>query len=310
MRGRAALALAVTLGAAALAGAAPADPGQHARVARIVDGDTIELVGGARVRFVQIDTPELGSGECYSRAAARVLSRMLPVGSTVVLEADPALDQVDAYGRLLRYVWYRGQNLNVQLVRLGAATVWLYHGDRGRYADRLLALARRAPLGAPRPLGRVPAGGLGPVRPGDDRTERPAGALQGRLRPRLPGRLHPAAATRSRLQGHPLPALPRARRPTRTTSTATTTAGAARNDYYNDHMTRKMSATEAKAKILALLDEVAEGDEVEITKYGRTVARLVPAAGPQALKGALAGVAMTAVSDDELFSTGEAWNLP
>lgn len=74
-------------------------------------------------------------------------------------------------------------------------------------------------------------------------------------------------------------------------------------------MTRKLTATEAKAKILALLDEVAEGDEVEITKHGRTVARLVPAAGPHSLKGKFAGVAMTAVEDEELFTTGAAWNL-
>jgi len=75
-------------------------------------------------------------------------------------------------------------------------------------------------------------------------------------------------------------------------------------------MTRKATATEAKAKILALLDEVAGGDEVEITKHGRVVARLVPAGGPHSLKGKLAGVAMSVASDEELFSTGAAWNLP
>jgi prevent-host-death family protein len=75
-------------------------------------------------------------------------------------------------------------------------------------------------------------------------------------------------------------------------------------------MIKKLTATEAKAKILGLLDEVAAGDEVEITKHGRTVARLVPAAGPQALKGSLADSAMTAAEDEELFTTGEAWNLP
>ena len=75
-------------------------------------------------------------------------------------------------------------------------------------------------------------------------------------------------------------------------------------------MTRKLTATEAKAKILALLDEVAGGEEVEITKHGRAVARLVPAAGPRSLKGKLAGVAMTAADDEELFTTGVAWDLP
>jgi prevent-host-death family protein len=74
-------------------------------------------------------------------------------------------------------------------------------------------------------------------------------------------------------------------------------------------MVRKLSATEAKARILALLDEVAAGDEVEITKHGRTVARLVPANGSRALKGALAGVAISTAEDAELFTTGVTWNL-
>jgi prevent-host-death family protein len=78
-------------------------------------------------------------------------------------------------------------------------------------------------------------------------------------------------------------------------------------------MDRIMTATEVKAKILALLDEVATGDEVEITKHGRVVARLVPASGAQSLKGRLAGVAMTAAAEEEeedLFTTGAPWNLP
>ncbi len=74
-------------------------------------------------------------------------------------------------------------------------------------------------------------------------------------------------------------------------------------------MTIKMTATEAKAKILALLDQVAGGEEVEITKHGRTVARLVPARGPHALKASLTGVAMTAARDEDLFSTGATWEL-
>lgn len=78
---------------------------------------------------------------------------------------------------------------------------------------------------------------------------------------------------------------------------------------YNGHMTRKMTATETKAKILALLDDVAAGEEVEITKHGRVVARLVPATGPHSLKGKLAGVAVSAADDEELFTTGATWNI-
>jgi prevent-host-death family protein len=74
-------------------------------------------------------------------------------------------------------------------------------------------------------------------------------------------------------------------------------------------MTRKMTATQVKAKILGLLDEVAQGEEIEITKHGRIVARLTGATGSHALKGRLAGVAMTAVEEEALLSTGASWNL-
>jgi prevent-host-death family protein len=73
-------------------------------------------------------------------------------------------------------------------------------------------------------------------------------------------------------------------------------------------MTRQLTATQAKATLLALLDDVAAGDQIEITKHGHTVARLVPAKGPRSLKGRLAGVARTAGSEQGLFSTGEPWN--
>lgn len=81
-------------------------------------------------------------------------------------------------------------------------------------------------------------------------------------------------------------------------------------DWYTGHMDRIMTATEVKAKILALLDEVASGEEIEITKHGRVVARLVPASGAQSLKGRLAGVAMSAAAEEDLFTTGATWNLP
>jgi prevent-host-death family protein len=74
-------------------------------------------------------------------------------------------------------------------------------------------------------------------------------------------------------------------------------------------MTKKVTATEAKARILALLDDAAAGEEIEITKHGRTVARLVPAAGARSLKGSFEGVAATAVDEERLFSTDATWNV-
>jgi hypothetical protein len=73
-----------------------------------------------------------------------VLRSLLPAGSTIRLEADPQLERVDRYGRLLRYLHHGNLNVNLELVRRGAATVWFYNDKRGRYADQLLAVARRA----------------------------------------------------------------------------------------------------------------------------------------------------------------------
>ncbi len=109
----------------------------------MIDGDTLETVDGRRIRLVQIDASE-SSGECYGAQATAALEALLPAGSRIGLERDPELDDVDRYGRQLRYVFKGRRNLNVVLVRRGAASVWFFDGDRGRYADRLLATARTA----------------------------------------------------------------------------------------------------------------------------------------------------------------------
>jgi prevent-host-death family protein len=76
---------------------------------------------------------------------------------------------------------------------------------------------------------------------------------------------------------------------------------------YLDRIAKTVTVTEAKTLMLALLDEVASGEVVEITKRGRVVARLVPARGPHALRGALEGVARSAVDEEELLSSSVAW---
>ena len=123
---------------------------EEAEVARVIDGDTIELTGGHRVRLVQIDAPELGEGECYARESRRELERLAAPGARIELEPDAELDDTDRYGRLLRYVHRADANVNVELVRRGAATPYFRRGDEGAYADELLDAvddARRASRG-------------------------------------------------------------------------------------------------------------------------------------------------------------------
>jgi micrococcal nuclease len=123
---------------------AEARSSEVAVVASVYDGDTLTLRDGRRVRLLQIDTPELGSGECYSRAARTALLALAPPGKKVVLEADPRLDRIDRYGRMLRYVKRNGVNVNLELTRRGAAAPYFYRGDRGLYAGWLLQAARNA----------------------------------------------------------------------------------------------------------------------------------------------------------------------
>lgn len=62
---------------------------------------------------------------------------------------------------------------------------------------------------------------------------------------------------------------------------------------------RTISATQFKARCLSLLDEVAEsGEEIVVTKRGRPVARLVPLAPAESLKGSVTYL----VSDEELIA--------
>jgi micrococcal nuclease len=106
-------------------------------VARINDGDTITLRGGDKVRLVQVDAPELTT-DCYGRAAQRVLDSLVPEGTRVRLVRDPALDATDRYGRLLRYVLVGDTDVNVELVRRGAASPYFFRNERGEHADELL----------------------------------------------------------------------------------------------------------------------------------------------------------------------------
>lgn len=73
-------------------------------------------------------------------------------------------------------------------------------------------------------------------------------------------------------------------------------------------MSKIMTATEFKATVLAVLDDVEAGEEVEVTKHGRPVARVVPIRNPRSLRGQFAEVVASSDADDELFGTGETWN--
>lgn len=93
-------------------------------VYRVIDGDTIELQSGERIRLIGINAPESGQ-KCYAEATSKL--RYLVEAKEVRLEKD--VTDKDQYGRLLRYVFVDGSFVNLLLVREGYANAYIVSPD-------------------------------------------------------------------------------------------------------------------------------------------------------------------------------------
>ncbi len=102
--------------------APPSTSPTYAKVIRVIDGDTIEIAGGQRVRYIGINTSELATAkkpdECFARAASDK-NKELVEGKTIRLEKD--ISNTDKYGRLLRYIYLNDLMVNDYLVKEGYA---------------------------------------------------------------------------------------------------------------------------------------------------------------------------------------------
>lgn len=118
--------------------------GEMVAVTRVIDGDTIEIEGGKRVRYIGIDTPETVDPrkalECFGREASEE-NRRLVDSKTVRLEKD--ISQIDRYGRLLRYVYIDDVMINEALVRGGFAHASTFPPDI-KYQQQFLNAEREA----------------------------------------------------------------------------------------------------------------------------------------------------------------------
>jgi micrococcal nuclease len=99
-------------------------------VVNVVDGDTLELESGVKVRLLLVDTPEVtqGKNECHGWEAAAVTSARVS-GRSVELGYDEAAC-TDRFGRTLAYVKVDGVELNAELV-LGGHACFLYLAPGG-----------------------------------------------------------------------------------------------------------------------------------------------------------------------------------
>jgi endonuclease YncB( thermonuclease family) len=89
-----------------------------AKVSKVIDGDTIELSNGKRLRYIGINTPEIG--EPFSILAKKE-NENLVLNKEVIIEFDVQI--YDKYNRLLGYVWVNDILVNKELVKLGLAAI-------------------------------------------------------------------------------------------------------------------------------------------------------------------------------------------
>jgi len=131
---------------------------EAALVSRVVDGDTVVLSDGRRVRFIGVNSPEYTTQiEPYGKEAS-YFTKVRLTGKTVYLEKD--VSETDKYGRLLRYVWLsvpedindaeiRSKMFNAILVLEGYAQSNTYPPDvkYQQYLTKYNAEARKADKG-------------------------------------------------------------------------------------------------------------------------------------------------------------------
>jgi endonuclease YncB( thermonuclease family) len=114
------------------------------KVAKIYDGDTVTMADGMKIRLLQIDAPELAEGECFAKESKAALINLLAKKGTIALKADPASASYDRYGRALRYIFVGKLNVNLEMVKIGAAAPYFYQGEKGIYSAAMLKAAQDA----------------------------------------------------------------------------------------------------------------------------------------------------------------------
>ncbi len=130
----------------------------HILVKRAVDGDTLVLESGEKVRLIGIDTPEIHESNKLHRDSQRTgediktikalgersyqFTKNLVEGKYVSLEFDA--DRYDKYDRLLAYVYLKdGTFVNAKIVEEGYASL-LTIPPNVKYADTFERLYQQA----------------------------------------------------------------------------------------------------------------------------------------------------------------------
>jgi len=103
------------------------------KVIKVVDGDTVDLeINGEtkRLRLIGINTPETVDPrkpiECFGKEASNKTKELLE-NKSVYIESDSSQQNIDKYGRLLRYIYLEnGASFNKKMIEDGYAYEYTY----------------------------------------------------------------------------------------------------------------------------------------------------------------------------------------
>lgn len=102
------------------------------KVIAITDGDTIELLNKDKqtfkIRFAEIDSPE--KDQPYGQKSKQALSDLIYSEKVQVIQSD-----IDRYGRVVGYVYFNEQNINLEMVKLGMAWVYTYYSKDEKFRE-------------------------------------------------------------------------------------------------------------------------------------------------------------------------------
>ncbi|CAN5862483.1 thermonuclease family protein [soil metagenome] len=115
----------------------------EATVTRVIDGDTVELDTGVKIRYLLINAPETTNGhnDCYGSNAAQ-FNTDLVLDKKVELDYDVQCQ--DMYGRTLAYVKVDGQEVNTLMLERGYACLLHISPDGDDRLDEFKALQQQA----------------------------------------------------------------------------------------------------------------------------------------------------------------------
>ncbi len=111
---------------------------QTALVTHVIDGDTIEIEGKIKVRYIGVNSPEID--QCFAEESY-MENKKLVEGKTVSLVKD--ISDKDKYGRLLRYVYVGDQFVNEYLITNGYAKIMVIKPDI-KYYQKFKSLEKQA----------------------------------------------------------------------------------------------------------------------------------------------------------------------